>query len=274
MELIYNNSTFLFREADLTHHGIHTLIDKKFGLSQSEYYLTQNGKRFPSGQCLEHLPGIPVRLHERLVAGKGGFGSMLRAIGAQIEKTTNREACRDLSGRRLRDINEEKRLKAYLDKQKDAPEDEAAKLQKKIDKLLSKPKHEFHDEQYNRARSDLTQNVDEAVQEGLKRAMEAERASGDGVAKRKAKDEGKNKSAKKKQAKGALWLGADDLGSSSSDSEEDSDSGTSDSACSSGGASSSVASSTKQTITSVEEDDKSNHNRMVEENEEKAVSSG
>lgn len=34
---------------------------------------------------------------------------MLRAIGAQIEKTTNREACRDLSGRRLRDINEEMR---------------------------------------------------------------------------------------------------------------------------------------------------------------------
>lgn len=37
-----------------------------------------------------------------------GFGSMLRALGAQIEKTTNREACRDLSGRRLRDVNHEK----------------------------------------------------------------------------------------------------------------------------------------------------------------------
>ena len=37
-----------------------------------------------------------------------GFGSMLRAIGAQIEKTTNREACRDLSGRRMRDVNNEK----------------------------------------------------------------------------------------------------------------------------------------------------------------------
>lgn len=44
-----------------------------------------------------------------LVGGKGGFGSMLRAIGAQIEKTTNREACRDLRGRRIRDINEEQR---------------------------------------------------------------------------------------------------------------------------------------------------------------------
>jgi len=39
-----------------------------------------------------------------------GFGSMLRSIGAQIEKTTNREACRDLSGRRMRDINNEKRF--------------------------------------------------------------------------------------------------------------------------------------------------------------------
>lgn len=35
---------------------------------------------------------------------------MLRTIGAQIEKTTNREAMRDLSGRRMRDINNEKKL--------------------------------------------------------------------------------------------------------------------------------------------------------------------
>ena len=37
-----------------------------------------------------------------------GFGSMLRSIGAQIEKTTNHEALRDLSGRRMRDVNNEK----------------------------------------------------------------------------------------------------------------------------------------------------------------------
>ena len=51
-----------------------------------------------------------------LPGGKGGFGSMLRSIGAQIEKTTNREACRDLSGRRLRDINEEGRLRQFVNK--------------------------------------------------------------------------------------------------------------------------------------------------------------
>lgn len=39
---------------------------------------------------------------------------MLRALGAQIEKTTNREACRDLSGRRMRDVNNEKKFVLHL----------------------------------------------------------------------------------------------------------------------------------------------------------------
>ena len=51
---------------------------------------------------------ISVQVHVRLCGGKGGFGSMLRALGAQIEKTTNHEAMRDLSGRRVRDVNNEK----------------------------------------------------------------------------------------------------------------------------------------------------------------------
>jgi hypothetical protein len=34
---------------------------------------------------------------------------MLRAIGARIDKTKSREACRDLSGRRMRDVNNEKK---------------------------------------------------------------------------------------------------------------------------------------------------------------------
>jgi len=39
---------------------------------------------------------------------------MLRALGAQIEKTTNREACRDLSGRRMRDVNNEKKYVKFF----------------------------------------------------------------------------------------------------------------------------------------------------------------
>ena len=73
-------------------------------------YFTFNGKIIDPADCLEEIlnQDATIRIHCRLRGGKGGFGSMLRALGAQIEKTTNREACRDLSGRRMRDVNNEK----------------------------------------------------------------------------------------------------------------------------------------------------------------------
>ncbi|XP_048452610.1 replication stress response regulator SDE2-like [Rhincodon typus] len=76
------------------------------GLPIADVYLKYNGKLVDEETELQH--GGIYSLEQRLFGGKGGFGSMLRALGAQIEKTTNREACRDLSGRRLRDVNHEK----------------------------------------------------------------------------------------------------------------------------------------------------------------------
>jgi hypothetical protein len=78
---------------------------------QEDFFFTLNGRKIGHNDVLSQ--GNIIQITPKLPGGKGGFGSMLRAIGAQIEKTTNREACRDLSGRRLRDINEEKRFK-YL----------------------------------------------------------------------------------------------------------------------------------------------------------------
>ncbi|XP_055541998.1 splicing regulator SDE2 [Wyeomyia smithii] len=270
IEVILGKHIYRLEAAELLSEDFYQWIESKTGLPPSDYFLTQNGKCLPEKQSFANLQhAIPIRLHERLQGGKGGFGSMLRAIGAQIEKTTNREACRDLSGRRLRDINEEKRLKAYLDKQKDAPADEAAKLQKKIDKLLAKPKHEFHDEEYNRVRSDLTQNVDEAVQEGFRKALEAERAaeSAGGVKRKNATtDNGKGGKKKKQQAKGSLWLGADDLGSSSSSSSdsESEDSGGSDSVGSPSGATAPMA---------VPDDRNETGEKLTEQQEKQAVTS-
>lgn len=171
------------------------------GLHRSDFYFIQNGKKITElGYSFSNIYAIL-----RLRGGKGGFGSMLRAIGAQIEKTTNREACRDLSGRRLRDINEEKRIRDWLEKQKNAPEDQKVKFQKKIEKLLSKPKHDFKDEDYEQQRTELTQNIDEAVEQGFKKVSEAAAtSSGEKNLKRKAEDNSKSKK-KKKKAKG-LWF--------------------------------------------------------------------
>lgn len=184
------------------------------------------------------ISSTDVHIALRLVGGKGGFGSMLRAIGAQIEKTTNREACRDLSGRRLRDINEEKRLKTWLDGQKNREAEAEEKKKKKIEKLQARPKHVFEDKEYEQSRQDLTQNVSESVEEGFRKAAAAtkkqsdeEEAGGSGL-KRKATIESTKKTKKnknKKKKKGALWLGDDLSSSSDTDSEADEQSSKSDS---------------------------------------------
>ncbi len=38
-----------------------------------------------------------------------GFGSLIRATGSHRNKNANKSACRDISGRRMRDINNEKK---------------------------------------------------------------------------------------------------------------------------------------------------------------------
>lgn len=95
---------------------------------------------------------------------------MLRAIGAQIEKTTNREACRDLSGRRLRDINEEKRLKSWISAQAEREKEAEDRKQKKLERLCQKPKHEFKDEEYTKERQSLPEKVEDAVTQGMQAA--------------------------------------------------------------------------------------------------------
>ncbi|XP_073817584.1 splicing regulator SDE2 [Musca autumnalis] len=198
-------------------HNCEKLIDyvtHQTNFSPDSFYLEQNGKR------LQHdaEQNAPVYVRLRLLGGKGGFGSMLRAIGAQIEKTTNREACRDLSGRRLRDINEEKRLKAWLEKQGEREREAEERKKRKIEKLLAVPKHEFKDEEYEEARSKLTEKVCDAVEEGFKKAK------GAGDLKRKHEPSTSKQAAAGgvKAKKAALWID-DDLSGDSDDSDDSSD---------------------------------------------------
>lgn len=51
------------------------------------------------------------------MGGKGGFGSLLRSMKPKIKGDENFDACRDLSGRRLRTVNNEQRLQEYQQRQ-------------------------------------------------------------------------------------------------------------------------------------------------------------
>ncbi|CAN2387486.1 SDE2 telomere maintenance homolog (S. pombe) [Pristimantis euphronides] len=186
-----------------------------------DFYVKCNGRRVGPEEALRS--GVVYSIEPRLCGGKGGFGSMLRALGAQIEKTTNREACRDLSGRRLRDVNHEKAMAEWIKKQADR---EAEKEQRRLERLkrkLTEPKHYFTDPEYHQQCSDMSERLEDSVIKGLQ-ASSSSVVSADSshTTKRKKEQNGsKMESGKKK----CLWTGLEGLeASSSSDSNSESDS--------------------------------------------------
>ncbi|EDV93059.1 replication stress response regulator SDE2 [Drosophila grimshawi] len=223
--LINNKQLITVNTTDI--QQICTHIEEATHLQSDEFYLLSNGKRLNRNISNQNeMQTIHCML--RQVGGKGGFGSMLRAIGAQIEKTTNREACRDLSGRRLRDINEEKRVRAWLEKQGEREREAEERKKRKIEKLLAVPKHEFKDEEYEEARAKLTEKVNNAFEEGLKQltdpvASDAPKATSSTNtttigSKRKANANDSNTKLIKKK-KGALWMD-DEISGSDSDTDD------------------------------------------------------
>ncbi|KAF7396201.1 replication stress response regulator SDE2 [Vespula maculifrons] len=187
-------------------------FEEIIGLPRKNFYIVHNGRIINESDIF--LDGCATII-PKLLGGKGGFGSMLRAIGAQIEKTTNREACRDLSGRRLRDINEEKRLKAWIEKQAKRKEEAAERKKKKLERLCAEPKHEFKDQNYEKERSILTEKIGDAVEEGFKVAI----AGGSSI-KRKCEEEVKSN---KKKTILDLDIDSDELDTSDDSDTEDSE---------------------------------------------------
>lgn len=114
-----------------------------------------------------------------LPGGKGGFGSLLRAIGAQIEKTTNRDACRDLSGRRLRDIKRSEDLKKLIALQEKLQEERKRRKKEKFEQLKKQTENSkaaasiqelvdmFEDHDYNKRRMEIGDILEAAIDKGI-----------------------------------------------------------------------------------------------------------
>jgi len=60
----------------------------------------------------QHFVNFQFSLRGGCRGGKGGFGSLLRSAKS-MKKTTNFGSCRDINGRRLRDVEQEKRLNEW-----------------------------------------------------------------------------------------------------------------------------------------------------------------
>ncbi|KAM9314584.1 splicing regulator SDE2 isoform 2-T2 [Pholidichthys leucotaenia] len=215
-------SSFVFPDGS----EVQNLLDR-FVPDRQDFYVLSNGRRSHLNDPLHH--GAVYHLEPRLCGGKGGFGSMLRALGAQIEKTTNREACRDLSGRRLRDVNHEKEMAEWLKKQADR---EAEKEQRRLERLhrkLAEPKHQFTDAEYQRQCHDMSERLEDSVLKGLQASSSGQVKADDVMAVKRLNSGQSDEPQKKKKKKttggaaGCYWMGLDDLPSSEEEEEDEDD---------------------------------------------------
>jgi hypothetical protein len=76
-------------------------------LPEHAFRLVQANKDLMSIRNLRPDIILKIELRGSLKGGKGGFGSLLRRIKPKAKDDQNYEACRDLSGRRLRHVNNE-----------------------------------------------------------------------------------------------------------------------------------------------------------------------
>ncbi|WCJ22405.1 Ubiquitin-like superfamily protein [Euphorbia peplus] len=148
-----------------------------------------------------------------LRGGKGGFGSLLRgaATKAGQKKTNNFDACRDMSGRRLRHVNAEKRLEEWKEGEEERrlekiAEDFLKKNAKKGKKGRGDGETEKYVEKYRVDSAKCAAQVEEAVREAC-----------GGNGKRKGKGVKEGLDAKRLK----IWMGKRHVGES--DSEDSSD---------------------------------------------------
>ncbi|XP_059651243.1 uncharacterized protein LOC132298907 [Cornus florida] len=183
---------------------------------------TQNQRLLSNGRQLEDQTLITddgtrlfptVHLLLRLRGGKGGFGSLLRgaATKAGQKKTNNFDACRDMSGRRLRHVNAEKKLEEWKAEEEERRLEKIAeefikKKAKTVKKAGGSGEADKYVEQYREESAKCMEEVDRSVRESIS-----------GLVNSKRKAAGVNGSEGKRLK---IWMGKRKLGENDSDCDD------------------------------------------------------
>jgi len=181
--LTYSNYSYsILSEADVSLSHFSDQITAKTGVPQDSQRLIINGRQLSSGVEFADLIDVDqtnfVKLQLRLLGGKGGFGALLRTSKG-TKKTTNFGACRDLNGRRLKDIQLEQKLQE-IEAKKDATESEknSNKVEKEFDPTPKVDnKKEVLDREIREQRNEILQNVTSAMDQGFAIIKEKKKVS-------------------------------------------------------------------------------------------------
>ena len=114
MKLIIQNlsTTSIYYFEESSEKTIESLYSD-LNLNENNTYLISEGKLLKNNFPLVDYDNKIIEVRLRLKGGKGGFGSSLRLQQATKKQTKNFDACRDLQGRRLRKVNQERQLNEW-----------------------------------------------------------------------------------------------------------------------------------------------------------------
>ena len=114
MKLIIQNlsTTSIYYFEETSSKTIESLYSD-LNLNKNTTYLISSGKILKDNFSLIDYDNKLIEVRLRLKGGKGGFGSSLRLQQATKKQTKNFDACRDLQGRRLRKVNQERQLNEW-----------------------------------------------------------------------------------------------------------------------------------------------------------------
>lgn len=139
-------------------------------VQRPDLYFIKDGNRIYSP--LEEFNRYNAILHVcvRVRGGKGGFGSRLKAEGQRLsnpKRAGNYAECRNLEGRRLKDVRDTQLIQEYLEREPElkakAHAEQVAYYRNVLNGTVEKRKYTKKDEEYEKSRQRAVKSVEAAV---------------------------------------------------------------------------------------------------------------
>merc|ERR1712110_276705 len=113
--------------------------------------------------CLTKITISPV-----LLGGKGAFRQLMRNVGRSTTKSNNQSMSRDLNGRRLRDVENERRLQEFVEHKHEREQENDKERLERLEKMASLAKEEnvrknYIDAEFDEKSKELTEKVDQGL---------------------------------------------------------------------------------------------------------------
>jgi len=133
-------------------------------------FLSKNGVKL--SKCNSKITISPI-----LLGGKGAFRQLMRNVGRTTNKSQNQSMARDLTGRRIRDVENEKRLEDWIDGHAEREAQKQVERTEKLEKLAKIGREEenrkrFLDADFDNESQDMMDKMTSALDYSLIRPEE------------------------------------------------------------------------------------------------------